>query len=66
MARPYRLKDRLQDNVKDGALAVMNAHLSVTETGASDWSEEQKAKYALIMEVQDEVLKRVRKSLKIL
>jgi len=51
------------DNVKFGALAVINKALKKAITAGMNpelWSAEDKMKYFLILDVQDEILRRVR------
>lgn len=50
------------ENVKFGALAVLNMALRKTITAGTNpelWSAEDKMKYFLILDVQDEILRRV-------
>jgi hypothetical protein len=53
------------DNVKFGALAVLNKALEKTIVAGTDpkcWSAEDKMKYLLILDVRDEILRRVRQT----
>jgi hypothetical protein len=63
MPRSYTLEETVIDDIKFGALAKMNEALRETldaGTKPEDWSVEDKAKYFLIVAVQDEILRRVK------
>ena len=50
------------DDIKFGALAVINRELEDAISAGTDpkkWTPEEKMKYFLVLEVQDEILRRV-------
>lgn len=54
------------DDIKAGALSVINKTLHDTLQKSGDfeqWSQEDRAKYFLILDVRDEILRRVRGTL---
>ena len=65
MLKSKNLEETIVDNIKFGALEVINKALYDTiqaRTDPQDWSPEDKMKYFLILEVQDEILRRVNRT----
>jgi len=65
MLKSKNLQGTIIDNIKFGALDVINKALYDTiqaQTDPRDWSPEDKMKYFLILDVQEEILRRVNRT----
>ena len=65
MQNSKNLQETIVDNIKFGALEVINKSLYDTiqaGTNPQNWSPEDKMKYFLILDVQDEILRRVNRT----
>ena len=62
MPAPIKIEKEIIDDIKFGALEVINKELEETISAGTNpeaWSQEDKAKYFLILDVQEEILMRV-------
>ncbi len=65
MPKSNNLEETIIDNIKFGALDVINKALYDTiqaQTDPLNWSPEDKMKYFLILDVQEEILRRVNRT----
>jgi hypothetical protein len=65
MSLPIEIERSVIDDIKFGAVAVITKELQeaiVTQIDPVKWTPEDKKKYFLILDVQNEILERVRKT----